>query len=122
MRIFYHRKKVLLYLFLILLLGFLFRIYAIGEESYWFDEMHSITIAGAGGIPAIWDTLQKDVHPPLYFVVFHYWMELTGKTEISTPSFFRVGRCIHHFLFISSWPEFTSSKFNCYNGMLFISH
>lgn len=77
-------KKNYYLLGLILLLGFLLRVHQLGKESIWLDEGVSIDISlqePTQIIKMIW--LGTDVHPPLYYVLLHFWRELVGISEFS---------------------------------------
>lgn len=64
-------------------LGAALRIYKLGAESIWLDEAFTIQTA-RGPLPSIIEETSKDVHPPLYYFVIHYWMGLFGESEFST--------------------------------------
>ncbi|WP_447794026.1 glycosyltransferase family 39 protein [Pseudomonas farris] len=54
------------------------RFHAITVPVIWYDEAYSILLAE--GSPAyIWATTARDVHPPLYYVLLHFWMLLFGN-------------------------------------------
>src|SRR3989344_1539594 len=68
---------------IILVLAFSLRLWGIGSEPYWVDEEFSVThssltfgeiIANAG----------IDTHPPLYYIILHFWMNVFGDSEIYT--------------------------------------
>ena len=69
-------------LLLIVLAGVALRVYHLDAQSFWYDEGNSariaerslqLIIAGAAG----------DIHPPLYYIVLHYWRALFGETEFA---------------------------------------
>lgn len=69
------------YLILVLLLGFLLRLYNLSYQSVWFDEAFTIyhsqqSIAHIFGL--------NDTSPPLYYLVLHFWIQFTGISEFST--------------------------------------
>jgi len=67
----------------ILILGLFLRLYDLDEESIWTDEGWSIHFANQ---PNVWEVVKimaQDVHPPLYFVILHYWMEIFGDSEFA---------------------------------------
>lgn len=72
---------------LITLLGALLRFWAIGSKSVWLDEAFSIWIANHP--PAeIWAWLiQIDQHPPLHYVLLHYWQLGFGDLQGAVRSF-----------------------------------
>jgi len=55
----------------------------IARSPLWLDEALSANIAAlpVGEIPA---ALRKDGHPPLYYVLLHYWMALVGSGDGAT--------------------------------------
>jgi uncharacterized membrane protein len=69
-------------LLLIVLAGVALRVYHLDAQSFWYDEGNSariaerslqLIIAGAAG----------DIHPPLYYIVLHYWRAVFGETEFA---------------------------------------
>jgi mannosyltransferase len=71
---------------LIVAAGLALRLYAIGAKSLWIDESFSIWMA-AQPLAAIWrDTVQLDQHPPLYYMLLHFWMAL-GDGEATVRGF-----------------------------------
>ena len=65
-------RNTTLHLAFVLFLGFLLRIWGAADRSLWFDEGASVYFASLGN----WDGWASDVHPPLYYVLLHYWMTL----------------------------------------------
>ncbi|AZE59553.1 MULTISPECIES: glycosyltransferase family 39 protein [Pseudomonas fluorescens group] len=72
---------------LIIVMAAAVRFYAITEPYVWHDEAFSVWISSLSP-EAIWFHTGRDVHPPLYYLVLHGWIELFGKTAFSirTPS------------------------------------
>ena len=68
----------------ILFLGLVLRIYDLGTESLWLDEGFSIRIADLNLFQIVVEKTYRDIHPPLYYVILHYWINLFGDTEFST--------------------------------------
>ncbi|HEY0377776.1 MAG TPA: glycosyltransferase family 39 protein [Pyrinomonadaceae bacterium] len=73
-------RLVLAALVLIVAAGALLRIHELGSESVWLDEAFSIKLSHDAPARIIEET-SKDVHPPLYYFVLHYWMMLFGDSE-----------------------------------------
>lgn len=71
-------------LFLIFVLGAFLRFSLLGQESLWYDEALSISVAGAARVADLLEILKSDVHPPLYFVLLHGWMKIFGDSEAAT--------------------------------------
>ena len=75
---FMNDKKQLWLVFLIILLGFLLRIYRIEHQSVWFDEAFSLTVSRQS-LSEMTDQLIRDfVHPPLHYYLLHVWFNLVG--------------------------------------------
>jgi mannosyltransferase len=66
----------------LILLAFALRLYRLPEQSIWWDEGHSISMAVAP-LSAIPTLPGMDVHPPGYFWLLHLWMGLAGKSEFA---------------------------------------
>lgn len=62
------------------MVGISFRFVAV--SPFWLDEALSANIADltVGEIPR---TLRGDGHPPLYYLLLHYWMRLAGTSDAS---------------------------------------
>lgn len=73
-----------LILLLILALGAVFRVVNLASDSIWLDEAYSIQFAHLpSASQVISETATSDVHPPLYYLLLHYWVGLFGDTEFS---------------------------------------
>jgi uncharacterized membrane protein len=62
----------------------------LGRQSLWFDEGLSVLFA-ARPLPQLFRTLiYEDLHPPLYYLLLHFWMALVGNSEwaVRMPSLF----------------------------------
>ena len=62
----------------------------LGKQSLWFDEGLSVLFA-ARPLPELFRTLiYEDLHPPLYYLLLHFWMALAGNSEwaVRMPSLF----------------------------------
>ncbi len=58
----------------IILLGLLLRLHGLAAQSLWIDEGVSVWVASKS-MPSMLLWLAKgDVHPPLYFILLHFWM------------------------------------------------
>ncbi len=65
-----------------LALAFALRTYALGGQSLWNDEGTSVALASRS-LEAIADGAAKDIHPPLYYFLLHFWMPVTGDSEFA---------------------------------------
>ncbi len=94
----------------ILLLALFGRLWNLGSEDYWLDELHSLlnsagrraefealpvgqiiravpdctTLDGSFAPGRVWRGMRDDSHPPLYFVLLHMWRVLFGDGELAT--------------------------------------
>src|SRR5438552_681503 len=67
----------------VLLAGFALRMWASVGPSFWFDEAYSAVVA-RGSVADILATIAADdFHPPLHYLLFHYWRMLAGESELS---------------------------------------
>jgi len=62
---------------------FVFHLSTIGLEDYWADEMFSYRVASLGGLKEIRADLEKDIHPPLYYLSLHYFLKIAGPLDIN---------------------------------------
>lgn len=67
----------------VLVLATLLRLGSINKESFWADEGWSMVIAKGATVSDITINSANDQHPPLYFILLHYWMTLAGNSEFS---------------------------------------
>ena len=71
----------------IVLVAFLVRIYALGAESLWVDEIHSTRVVIDHGPAYILFVLPiLDPHPPFYYEVLWLWTRFTGVTATGLRS------------------------------------
>ena len=66
----------------ILWLAFGLRLYRLDFQSIWWDEGHSIFVAGQP-IAQIPTLPAMDVHPPAYFILLHGWLAVAGRSEFA---------------------------------------
>lgn len=60
--------------------GLLFRFVA--RSNLWLDEALSVNIASLS-VSDLIEALRHDGHPPLYYLLLHYWMELVGEGDVA---------------------------------------
>ncbi|MCL5025884.1 MAG: glycosyltransferase family 39 protein, partial [Chloroflexi bacterium] len=70
-------------LLVVLLLAFGLRVYELGKLSLYGDFAYSV-YAARQGLAAIAQERVLDGHPPLYYYLLHFWMLLSGQTELTT--------------------------------------
>jgi mannosyltransferase len=79
------RNKVILIL-LICCLGFFLRFYALGGESYWFDEKMSLYFSQKDLVSILNPPSSETQIPPLYYILLHFWIGLVGTSEFAVRS------------------------------------
>lgn len=67
------------------LMGLFVRLSFITKSSIWHDEGFSIFLAQRT-TAQIWAGSARDVHPPLYYLVLHFWMMAFGTSELAIRS------------------------------------
>ena len=75
-----------------LLAGFGLRLFRLGAESLWYDETASVYLAQQP-IPDLIAHTARDIHPPGYYLLLHFWQALTA------PSL------QHGLEFLYAWPS-----------------
>ena len=69
-------------IFVILLVGFVLRVISL-NQSLWLDEATSALVARMSLTDIFTKFLPADFHPPLYYIVLKYWVNVFGSSEIS---------------------------------------
>ncbi len=67
---------------LVSILALFTRFWAIDRKSLWLDEVISWQFANVS-LADMFDRTAHDVHPPFYYGVLHYWVQLAGNSEAS---------------------------------------
>jgi len=75
-----------IFLTLIILMGFAIRLYKLGEQSLWYDETVSAFLASQSPSELIAHTA-RDIHPPGYYLLLHYWAVAAGNSEFALAFF-----------------------------------
>lgn len=71
---------------IILLMAVALRFYHLGAQSLWNDEGTTVALVQRD-IPTILRNAAADIHPPLYYLVLHAWVKLTGISEFAVRAF-----------------------------------
>lgn len=74
------KHGALLSLVAVVLLAFGLRVYELGLQSYWIDEMVSLYFTTRDK----WNDIFLDNHPILYHVLLKLWIKLWGTSEVAT--------------------------------------
>ena len=72
-------------LFALVILALVVRFHGITVPAIWYDEAFSILLARHEPLQ-IWSITARDVHPPLYYLVLHYWMVWFGDGVLAVRS------------------------------------
>jgi mannosyltransferase len=59
-----------------LLFGFALRLLHLGSDSLWYDELVSAFLSGKA-IPDLIAHTARDIHPPAYYLLLHFWQSIT---------------------------------------------
>lgn len=65
---------------LITAIGGWLRFFLLGSKGMWLDETFSMWLASHSVADMLHWGVQIDPHPPLYYLLLHYWMEVNGDT------------------------------------------
>ena len=91
----------------ILFLAFALRLYRLGYESIWYDEGVSIHLAQKS-LAALTAHTARDIHPPLYYYLLHFWIKAAGSSEFAVaflsltfglllvPLVYRIGQYLYN--------------------------
>ena len=69
-------------LILILISGFALRLFRLGAQSLWYDETVSAVLARKS-LPDLIAHTARDIHPPGYYILLHFWTRFVGETEFA---------------------------------------
>lgn len=76
-----------IWVYISVLIGGFLRFYKIGVRSIWLDEAITAQVSSQ----SIWDIIANrastGIHPPLYFIIMHFWIKIFGDSEVSIRSF-----------------------------------
>jgi uncharacterized membrane protein len=96
----------------IVILAIALRFYGLGKNTLWYDEFCSIECSSSRGLfhetlpmnqlidqpirptslvdapswPRIWTSLDREQHPPLYFILLRFWRDIFGDSEFAMRS------------------------------------
>jgi 4-amino-4-deoxy-L-arabinose transferase-like glycosyltransferase len=69
----------------LILLAAVLRLYRLGRQSLWVDEGYTAYLSGLTPVGYVRDVLHtvRNILPPLYFALMHYWTALVGTSEVT---------------------------------------
>ena len=65
---------------IITLVGGWLRVFLLGNKGLWLDETFSVWLANHSVADMLQWIVKIDQHPPLYYLLLHYWIALNGDT------------------------------------------
>jgi hypothetical protein len=65
---------------IITMIGFILRVLLLGNKGMWLDETFSVWVANHSVLDMLQWIVKIDQHPPLYYLLLHYWIALNGDT------------------------------------------
>ncbi len=68
---------------IITLIGYGLRVFTIGNKGLWLEETFSVWVANHSVVDMLHLIAKIDQHPPLYYLLLHYWIALRGATPAS---------------------------------------
>lgn len=81
-----HSLRTRIIIFIIIIISAGLRIYNIEQKNLWFDEVYSWKIS-QGSVVQIVSETSGDIHPPLYYVILKYWIQLFSDSIFSMRMF-----------------------------------
>ncbi len=69
-----------------LLLAALLRLHALDAQSLWNDEGNTLRLIQRA-LPDLLSAANRDIHPPLYYILLKGWAAFTGETEFALRAF-----------------------------------
>ena len=71
----------------ITLLGGWLRVFLLDNKGMWLDEAFSVWMANHNVADMLQWIIKVDQHPPLYYLLLHYWIGLNGDTPYDVRMF-----------------------------------
>lgn len=106
-------------LIVLVILALAVRFHAISVPVIWYDEAFSVLL-GERSPRLIWATTARDVHPPLYYLILHYWMLLTGKTALAVRSLSAVADVGTLVLCLKLMSLVATRRATCFAGLMLV--
>ncbi len=76
-------RRTTVLLLAVMLLGLGLRVYDLGEESLWLDEISSVLRARLDTLPMLRAVARAGTNPPLHYLALHGWLCVFPETEAS---------------------------------------
>lgn len=72
---------------LITVVGFILRVLLLGTKGMWLDETFSVWMSSHSVGEMLQWVVRIDQHPPLYYLLLHYWIAINGDTPYDVRLF-----------------------------------
>jgi mannosyltransferase len=72
-----------LFVIIITLMGGVMRVFLLANKGIWLDEAFSVWLANHSVVELLQWTVKIDQHPPLYYLLLHFWIAIKGDTPSS---------------------------------------
>jgi len=70
----------------VLVLAVFTRLFALGKDSLWLDEAYQVVASSNSWRSILQTCIHMDTHPPLYYLLQHFWMLVFGQSEAAVRS------------------------------------
>lgn len=106
-------------LILLVILALIVRFHGISVPVIWYDEAFSVLLSErTPGL--IWATTARDVHPPLYYLILHYWTLLSGNTALALRSLSAVADVGTLVLCLKLMSLLATRRATCFAGLMLV--
>ena len=115
-------KKIFSYtvVFVLIVVSAILLTFRLDALSYWGDEVGSIMYSRCGFFQMIDMLIAEDVHPPLYYMILHWWIDLWGESEFALR-FLSVIPVIISIVFVYRiGKDFFSEKVGLLSALMFV--
>ncbi|HNV70643.1 MAG TPA: glycosyltransferase family 39 protein, partial [Candidatus Ozemobacteraceae bacterium] len=98
----------------LLLVSLVLRLYRIGEESLWLDEIETVRLVQLPFGEMMNYIVHADSHPPLYSLLLHLWVRIAGTSETAVRFWSAIFGCL------SVWATYLTGTviFNRRTGLI----
>jgi hypothetical protein len=87
----------------VILLALATRLVGLAQDSLWLDEIWSLNAAQMS-LADMAEWTSGDIHPPLYYAILHFWIDMAGTSEAGMRSLSAaLGVAVVVLLFLGGW-------------------
>lgn len=106
-------------LILLVMLALIIRFHGISVPVIWYDEAFSVLLSERSP-KLIWATTARDVHPPLYYLILHYWTLMFGNTALALRSLGAVADVGTLIVCLKLMSLVTTRRATCFAGLMLV--